>query len=164
MSWASQKAVERIFSTFKRLKKDICDKDIEALKLLNNELNITQKTYVIDNILFCKLYCIKLNQDLLHYRDVNFTKKQIEKDLNLPLNFHLEALKSTLESIDKLNYFESIGIDLNDLANDERKNQLLKDKEQEIIKKLLSVWSFDKVETSLYNTVNDLIKNPENYA
>jgi len=72
MSWHTDNAVKRIFNSFKRLKNQIFEQDIEALKLLNEELINNQKNYVNDNRLFLKLLAIHLKTEVDYFRDINF--------------------------------------------------------------------------------------------
>ena len=67
-----------------------------------------------------------------------------------------------LEDIDQINFFESKGFDMS-LSKDDQISKI-KENEAEILKKLLEVWPLEKVEKSIYNTANDLIKNLDNYA
>ena len=43
-------------------------------------------------------------------------------------------------------------------------DQILKDKEQEIIKKIPNYWKYDVVSKSFYNTANSFIKDIDNYS
>ena len=166
MSWKSQRALERIFSTFKRLKNNIYDKDIQALKDLNEELENAQKRYVNDNILFAKLGAIHLKLYLNHYGDINAAKNKLQNDLALPMSFHIESLKEQLNQNDMIKYFESIGLNTDHLKSEdtEKEKEILNKKQQEIIKKLQHQWTYEKVESSLYNTCNDYLKDLDNYA
>jgi len=83
MSWKSDNSVKRIFNTFKRLKSQIFNQDIEALKQLNDELNYTQKSYVVDNLLFAKLLCYVINQNLHGCSDIKTAISQTNGILGL---------------------------------------------------------------------------------
>jgi len=168
MSWHTDNAVKRIFNSFKRLKNQIFEQDIEALKLLNEELINNQKKYVNDNILFLKLLSIHLEVELNHFKDINFAKQNIHKGLNLPLSHHIELLKMKLNEVDLQNYFKSIGVIQKEVGQCTRLEDALNleiiSKEQKgIIEQLDKAWTYDKIEKSMYNTANEFLKDINNY-
>jgi len=164
MSWKSDNSVKRIFNTFKRLKSQIFNQDIEALKQLNDELNYTQKSYVVDNLLFAKLLCYVINQNLHGCSDIKTAISQTNRILKEPLNYHLEVLKTNLNSNTIQNYLLSLGLDLNHLNHSKNDNEtILKSNQIEIIEIIKKQYSFESIEKSFYNTANDLLKETENY-
>lgn len=164
MSWKSDNSVKRIFNTFKRLKSQIFNQDIEALKQLNDELNYTQKSYVVDNLLFAKLLCYVINQNLHGCSDIKTAISQTNGILKEPLNYHLEVLKANLNSNTIQNYLLSLGLDLDHLNHGENDNEtILKSNQIEMIEMIKKQYSFEIVEKSFYNTANDLLKETENY-
>ncbi len=98
----------------------------------------------------------------MHARDINSAKNRIYKQLSEPMSYHLQMLKMSLESIDKINFFESKGFDMDSMSDFDIEK--IKENQSEILKKLLEVWPLEKVEKSIYNTANDLLKNLNNYA
>ena len=64
MSWIEQKAVTRIFNTFKRLKAQVFSDDIEALKTISEAISENHKTNVNDHTLFTKLLALQLCQNV----------------------------------------------------------------------------------------------------
>lgn len=164
MSWKSDNSVKRIFNTFKRLKSQIFNQDIEALKQLNDELNYTQKSYVVDNLLFAKLLCYVVNQNLHGCSDIKIAISQANGILKEPLNYHLEVLKTNLNSNTIQNYFLSLGLDLDHLNHSKNDNEtILKSNQIEMIEIIKKQYSFESIEKSFYNTANDLLKETENY-
>jgi len=163
MSWIVENAMKRVFNVFKRFKEQkgkLWDNDIEALKLLNDVLETSQKGYVNDNILFLKLVCVNLKERSEHYGDIKMAIRTLSDDLKTPLNDKIEFLKLSLNHTDNINYLKSIGIDF-----DSHKNQddVLKTNQKDFIEKLKTNWSFENVEKSLYNTTNDFLKDVNNY-
>ena len=164
MSWKSDNSVKRIFNTFKRLKSQIFNQDIEALKQLNDELNYTQKSYVVDNLLFAKILCYVINQNLHGCSDIKAAISQTNGILKEPLNYHLEVLKTNLNSNTIQNYLLSLGLDLDHLNHRENNNEtILKSNQIEMIETIKKQYSFESIEKSFYNTANDLLKETENY-
>ena len=167
MSWITDNAVKRIFNSFKRLKNQIYEQDIEALKLLNDELVNSQKRYVNDNILFLKLLTMNIRLEAEHFQDIKTAKVNLAKGLSLPLDYHIEKLRLSLNNIDLNNYLKSIGIEPDHLDFSKEKKEtdlsIIKEKESEIIEKLKASWTYQKVENSIYNTTNEFLKDINNY-
>jgi len=165
MSWLTENAVKRIFNAFKRSKDKIYKEDIDALKLLNDELVLSQKQYVNDNILYAKLLCCVLKNNLDNYGDMKTSISKCKDILNTPLSHHIEFLRCTLNNIDDREYISSLGIDLNNYTNnqDEEIQKILKDNQKEIVQKLSKFWNFEKVTKSFYNTANEFLKDIDNY-
>lgn len=163
MGWEIDNAVKRVFNVFKRAKErktPIWDNDIESLKLLNDTLKSTQKSYVNDNILFLKLVAVTLKERSEHYGDIKMAIKTISNDLQLPLIDNIEMLRISLNNTDRINYLKNIGIDFESNKN---QDDVLKANQQDFIKKLMNNWSIENVEKSLYNTTNDFLKDLNNY-
>ncbi len=163
MSWITENAMKRVFNVFKRAKErkvPIWDNDIESLKTLNEALKTAEKKYVNDNVLFLKLVCICLKERSEHYGDIKMAIKTLDSDLKMPLNNAIEILRISLNHTDNINYLKEIGIDF-----DLHKNQdnILKANQEDFIKKLLTNWSFENVEKSIYNTTNDFLRDLNNY-
>jgi len=160
LSWLSDNAVKRIFNAFKRSKDKIYKEDIEALKLLNDELINSQKQYVNDNILYAKLLSVILMQEVRYFNDMKMAIKNVNGIFLLPLENHIENLRNELNRNDFNLYIESIGIDLNSNKNEDK---ILENNQKEIIEKLNKFWNYEKVEKSFYNTANDFLKDFNNY-
>ncbi len=160
MSWITENAMKRVFNAFKRSKDKIYKEDIEALKVLNEELLNNQKKYVNDNILFLKLVSVTLKERSEHYGDIKMAIKTISNDLQLPLIDNIEMLRISLNNTDRINYLKNIGIDFESNKN---QDDILKANQQDFIKKLMNNWSIENVEKSLYNTTNDFLKDLNNY-
>lgn len=163
MSWQSENSVKRIFNTFKRLKTQIFNQDIEALKQLNNELILTQKSYVNDNILFGKLLCYVLDKNLHQNGDIKASIKIASDILKEPLDYHLQLFQKNLNNKDLENYFLSLGFNLDHLNFEDNNEQIITDNQKEIVNKIKTNWTFENVEKSFYNTANDFLKETDNY-
>ena len=164
MSWSTDNAIKRIFNSFKRLKSQIYEQDIEALKLLNEELINSQKNYVNDNILFAKLLSHVLRNNLKNQGSMKMAIKSIDSILKTPLTHHTEFLRMELNNKDFLDYVESLGIETDHLNHKENHNDLiLNDNQKEVQDKLLNFWNYDKVEKSFYNSANEFLQDINNY-
>lgn len=142
MSWENKRYVAKIFNAFKRNKERIYKEDIEALKNLDEFINESSKTLTKDNLLYAKLLCVFLRQNIHHYKDVKFAIKELKFQLQIPLDRQIELLTYDLNLI-------------------ELQKQ---DTPEKVLDKLKKPWSKEVVEKSFYNSANDLLKEIENYT
>lgn len=149
MSWQLENATKRIFNTFKRLKNQIFTQDIEALKLINENISESSKSYVNDNLLYAKLLCYVLDRNLHYHDDIKIAIKNASDILKEPLEFHLGMLHKNINDKNILKHIENI-----DFENTDQK---------ELIKKLENSFSYKSIEKSFYNTANDFLRETDNY-
>lgn len=167
MSWTTENAVKRVFNVFKRSKDKVYKEDIEAFKLLTEELVNSQKSYVNDNILFAKLLVYVLDRNVHNNGDIKASIKIVSDILKEPLNYHLQMFQINLNQKGIDNYLQTIGFNLDQFNHsDERKinnDKIIKENEKEIIEKLKVNWTFENVNKSFYNTANEFLKDIDNY-
>ncbi len=142
MSWKNKKHITRIFNAFKRNKERIYKEDIEALKNLDEFINESSKNLTKDNLIYAKLLCVFLRQNIHYYKDVKFAIKELKFQLNIPLDRQIELLTYDLNLISLQNETEA----------------------KEVFKKMDNAWTKEQVEKSFYNSANDLLKEIENYS
>jgi len=142
MSWNERKHVTRLFNALKRNKERIYKEDIEALKSIDEFINKNSEISTKDNLIYAKLLCVFLRQNIHYYKDVKFAIKELQYQLKIPLNTQIEMLT----------------IDLNLIDLQKQKN------DQDLINKLNNYWSKEQVEKSFYSSANDLLKEIENYT
>lgn len=160
MSWQDDKSVKRIFNTFKRLKSNIFNEDIEALKTINESLENNKINYINDNLLYAKLLCVILKQNTEYYGDIKTAIKSIDDIFKKDLDYHLEFLRMSITNVEMEAYLKSIGFSLNILKNDD---DLLKNNQKGIIEKLSKNWDIKLVKKSFFNTANSFLKDIGNY-
>jgi cupin superfamily acireductone dioxygenase involved in methionine salvage len=142
MSWELKRNVTKIFNAFKRNKERIYKEDIEALKNIDDFINESSKNLTKDNLLFAKLLCVFLRQNVHYYKDIKFAIKELKFQLNIPLDRQIELLTYDLNLI-----------------------ELQKQETTEaVMQKMNNAWSKEVVEKSFYNSANDLLKEIENYS
>ena len=142
MSWEHKRYVTKIFNAFKRNKERIYKEDIEALKNIDEFINESSKVMTKDNLLYAKLLCVFLRQNIQYYKDVKFAIKELKFQLQIPLDRQIELLTYDLNLI-----------------------ELQKQETPEaVLEKLNKPWSKEVVEKSFYNSANDLLKEIENYT
>lgn len=161
MSWQDENKIKRIFNTFKRVKANIFNEDIEALKYISERLEENQKLVSDNNILFCKLLAIQLKHNLEHFSSIKTAIKVLDSELKQPLSFHLAILQTSLNNTDKINYFKSLGFDMDAHTNEDLK---IKENEKQIIEALNKNWSYENVSKSFYKSANDFITDINNYV
>ena len=142
MSWILKRNVTKIFHAFKRNKERIYKEDIEALKNIDEFINESSKAFTNDNLLFAKLLCVFLRQNVHYYKDIKLAIKCLKSELNTPLDTQIEMLTYDLNLIE--------------LGNQKTP--------EDVLQKLNSPWSRELVEKSFYNSANDLLKEIENYS
>ena len=142
MSWQNKKHISRIFNAFKRNKERIYKEDIEALKSLDELISKESEQTTKDNLIYAKLLCVFLRQNVHHYKDIKFAIKELKFQLNIPLDRQIELLTYDLNLIE-LQKLESA---------------------EQVFEKMDNAWSKEQVEKSFYNSANDLLKEIENYS
>jgi len=142
MSWEQKRYVTKIFNAFKRNKERIYKEDIEALKNLDEFINESSKNLTKDNLIYAKLLCVFLRQNIHYYKDIKFAIKELKFQLNIPLDRQIELLTYDLNLITLQNETDA----------------------KEVFKKMDNAWSKEQVEKSFYNSANDLLKEIENYS
>jgi cupin superfamily acireductone dioxygenase involved in methionine salvage len=142
MSWEQKRYVTKIFNAFKRNKERIYKEDIEALKNLDEFINESSKNLTKDNLIYAKLLCVFLRQNIHYYKDIKFAIKELKFQLNIPLDRQIELLTYDLNLISLQNETDA----------------------KELFKKMDNDWSKEQVEKSFYNSANDILKEIENYS
>lgn len=160
MSWKSDKSIERIVKLFKRVPKNVFPEDIEAIKNINETISESEKQLVNDHILFAKLVCYVLNLNLHHSGSMKGAISSLRTVLEKPINHHLEFLTMNLNQQELNNYLKDLGFNFNNL---ESEPELIKANQKGMIEKIKSNWTKEKVTKSFTNTVNEFIKDVNNY-
>ena len=142
MSWLYKKNVTRIFNAFKRNKERIYKEDIEALKSIDELIDSISQQTTKDNLVYAKLLCVFLRQNIHYYKDIKLAIKELQYQLKIPLNTQLEMLTYDLNLIE-LQKLESA---------------------EKVFDKMDNAWTREQVEKSFYNSANDLLKEIENYS
>ena len=142
MSWFHKKNVTRIFNAFKRNKERIYKEDIEALKNIDELIDSISQQTTKDNLVYAKLLCVFLRQNIHYYKDIKLAIKELQYQLKIPLNTQLEMLTYDLNLIE-LQKLESA---------------------EQVFEKMDNAWTREQVEKSFYNSANDLLKEIENYS
>lgn len=160
MSWKSDKSIERIVKLFKRVPKNVFPEDIEAIKYVSETITESEKQYMVDNLLFAKLLCHVINQSLHYQGSIKMAIKDVSDVFKKPIEDHLSILTMNLNNQDLNNYLQRIGVDFNSHKNE---SETIKSNEKELLEKLKSSWKTESVTKSFCNTVNEFLKDTDNY-
>lgn len=174
MSWKEDNAIKRIYNAFMRNKPKIYAEDVNALKVVIDAIDESDKKHTVDNLLFAKLLSIQIRQNLEFYGSMELALKKIDDELKRPLNYQTQILHKTLNHVEFDAYLKSIGINSNFIRRDgkqskenesiEKNNdEILTENQKEISKNFIKDWSLEVVEKSFYKTANELIKNVNYY-
>lgn len=160
MSWKSDKSIDRVVKLYKRVPKQVFPEDIEAIKNINETILESEKDLVNDHVLFAKLVCYVLNLNLHHSGSMKGAIASLRTVLEKPISDQLEFLTMNLNQNELNNYFKSIGMNFNVMEDN---SEIIKSNEKEIIEKIKNNWTKQKVTKSFNNTVNEFIKDINNY-
>lgn len=160
MSWRSDKSIERVVKLYKRVPKQVFPEDIEAIKNINETILQSEKALVNDHLLFAKLVCYVLNLNLHHSGSMKGAIASLNTELERPLDHHLTFLTSNLNQQELNNYLKDLGFNFESL---ESEPENIKANEKGMIEKIKCNWTKEKVTKSFCNTVNEFIKNINNY-
>ena len=170
MSWKVENAIKKVFGCFSRNKKTIYESEIEALKIIVNEINNHNKALVHNNEVYAKLLAMHIKNEYRKYKSIDFAITQINKDLKKPLEYHLNVLSNCIISTEYLNYLKSLDIE----ATQEEQSTIdgleklevkfFKQHEKGILDKLKTAYSDKEIKEKFYLTANDFLKDVENYS
>lgn len=160
MSWKSDKSIERVVKLYKRVPKQVFHEDIEAIKNINETISESEKELVNDHVLFAKLVCYVLNLNLHQSGSMKGAIASLRSVLEKPISDQLEFLTMNLNQTELNNYFKSIGMNFNVMEDN---SEIIKSNENEMIEKIKNNWTKQKVTKSFNNTVNEFIKDVNNY-
>lgn len=160
MSWKSDKSIERVVKLYKRVPKQVFPEDIEAIKNINETILESEKVLVNDHLLFAKLVCYVLNLNLHHSGSMKGAIASLRTVLEKPIDHQLEFLTMNLNQQDLNNYLKDLGFNFDSLESEPEK---IKANEKGMIEKIKGNWTKEKVTKSFCNTVNEFIKNINNY-
>jgi len=144
LSWKQENAINRIYRTFKRLKSGIFKEDIEALKHLNESVESGAKSVTLDNLLFSKLLCLVLKQNVMYYHDISISIKHVSDELDKTLNEQLSELLYALNQAEMIKKSEAGTLTAIDLMNNNK-------------------WTIEQVNSSFIKTANSFLTDKTKY-
>src|SRR6187402_1368754 len=156
MSWKDDNALKRIFSTFKRLKSNIFQQDIDALKQLQESLEFYKKQNVDRSKVYAVILCM-LIKERTRRMDINTALYMIGQDCKHGLDFHIGTLTSQLICNDLNSFMKESKIDVP--TQEKNPEELQKYIEQwhekydkDFLDRILNSWTDEEVSRQFYNT------------
>ena len=102
-------AIQRLSYTISKGNKPN-ETDKIALNKIIQDFNKSVEETTQDHVLFAKLYAILLREFSMHYNDIDFANKMINKQLATSLDYHLEMLRMEFCRISLTDFFRSKGV------------------------------------------------------
>lgn len=100
-----KEAVDRLINTISYQRKPT-NFDADAIKRIVEYIDDVNKKTIKENELFAKFFAYTIRQNLHHWQDINFTCKQVVKEVNeLPLINHIEKLNIDVNAYNMESYF-----------------------------------------------------------
>jgi hypothetical protein len=153
-----QQSIQRLSYTIQKGHKPN-DTDKAALNKMIRDLNANMKETVQEHLLFAKLYAIFMHDLVIKFQDVNFANKQINKELEYPLDYHLEVLRLQLNRVEVMQYFKSKGVVDPSLNQDNFDNYkvLFPELNPAEFLEVAETWDTDNLNAHFTNSVNQSI-------
>jgi|GEM_PF-4318313 len=153
---------------FKRLQTPIFkphSHDLECLTFIAEWVNREKEETLKKNRLFAKLYVRSFMYEMMFYKDLVISQKNLHKELSYPLELHYEIFFNRLNDVEYQNFAQSIGISeerfLSEFENDIEK-LIFTENEKEMLKIIKGKWSKEKVTLALNNQITEAINNYKN--
>ena len=142
--------------------------DADAFNAIVEFLKMSEQKAVQENLLFAKLYTHVLAEYAVHYTDIDFANKQLNKLLGQPMAIRVEELKSKIMQLELLNYFNQKRVlepflktkNANELIDiHKRYSSKLPELNSDEFFKLQNKWDFETVKHILETQINLSIQN-----
>jgi len=169
MRWKVENAIKKVYACFSRNKKTVYESEIDAFKIMVDEINNHNKALVHNNEVYAKLLAMHIKNEYRRYRDVNFTIKKINDDLKYSLGFHLSELSNCIISLEFVQYLQTLEVEATEeeqstIEGLERlEDKFFKHHEKGIFDKIKTSYSKTEIENKFILTANDFLKDVENY-
>lgn len=150
-----QQSIERLTYTISKGHKPN-QSDKLALNKVITDLNNNAAENIKEHILFAKLYAIVLKDFCIYYTDIDFANKQINKELEAPLDYHLELLRLQLNNTEVNNFIKSKGI-VDPLFNFEKYKHLFPNISSSEFLSVTETWDKENTNAHFTNSVNQSI-------
>jgi hypothetical protein len=158
-------SIKRLKFTFSKQNK-INEVDIDAFNVLLQSYSEIQSNKIENNIVYAKILCLYLT---LRYEigsnDINIVIRFLERELEKPLEFHLDKLSNKMRVTQLTNFIKTLKVDLTD---DDLKDveSLIKSEEKfwdfnkdEIINEIVFLNSKEQIMNNFYMTANQILNN-----
>lgn len=143
--------------------------DAEALNVISKNFKLIEQNTITENLPFAKLYTILLCEFTNHYGTVDFANMQLNKELVIPLEVHIEKLKQALKNTKTAQFFQ----------DNEIKDSFLVNKSADELKEIAirypkicnakefseynNFWDDKDIKSMLFSNINLSIQKFKNY-
>lgn len=165
-------AIKRLHYTISKANKPN-QNDADAFNAICEFLKKSEQKAVQENLLFAKLYTHILAEYTIHYTDIDFANKQINKLLSEPMALRVEELQSRIMQLELLNYFNQKKV-LDPFLKTKNASELIEIHKRYSNKlpelnndeffKLQEKWNFENVKYKLETQINLSIQNAKSYV
>lgn len=138
--------------------------DQKAVDFLTEWIERQKIELLNQNMLFAKLYCYSLINEVEFYKDVEFANKKINDICKMDIQQLYDEVYRKINNLEYLKFCKENGIitdhiEKMTLNKNQEENQkvLIKQNEKELIKILKGLWSKEKIYKSLNNTISETI-------
>lgn len=145
------------------------EKDIEAIDFLIEWINNQKKESIQENLLFAKMYCYALSNEIEFYKDIKFSNYKLQNELQKPIKDHYNKISNSLNRLELDKFLQSKGIIIDHIESMGLTQE--KENEQELLKKeclkesqkyIIGIWDAKKVYASLNNQITECINRFKN--
>jgi len=143
--------------------------DIEAVDFLIIWVNKQKEETLKENLLFAKMYCYCLANEIEFYKDIKFATNKLNDELIKSIDIHYLKISNELNRIELNNFCSSVGIVtdhfekslMTDIQETEQQTKI-KTNQLQLQKFVLGTWSVESVYKALNNTITELINKHKN--
>lgn len=143
--------------------------DIDAVDFIAKWITDQKENTLQENLLFAKLYCYALTNELEFYKDIKFSNNKLQEVLASNINAQYESVANSLNRLELNKYLNSVGIITDHLekmviteSQEQNQQELIKTHQSTISKYVLGVWNINSVYKSLNNTITECINKYKN--
>ena len=141
------------------------DADKVALNSLLQYINNAEENTMQDHRLFAKLYTFTLREFLAHYKDIDFSNTQLNKELNTTLEFQIEKLKIELKFQEMSKFFKEKGLQESFTRCTlfiEGNKEIFQGLDHKELQEVSDIWDSDNVNAHLKRNINESINKFKN--
>ena len=151
----------------------INDLDIQSVDFLIKWIDQQKKETLKENVLFAKMYCYCLFNELEFYKDIKFSTNKLNDELIKPIEQHYLKIAEKLNKTELESFCKSVGIETDHFkriqlkqtgkeSENEKQKEIIKLNKSKLEKFILGIWSVDSVFKALNNTITELINKHKN--
>jgi len=171
-----EKAIERMKWRFTNenikvgeTKITINELDVKAIEFLSEWIQRQKSETLQQNLLFAKMYCYALENEIEFYKDIEFATNRLNDVCKLDIQQHYKRIANKLNNLEYLKFCKQNGIVTDHIENmtmtkaqTSSQKELIKKHEVKLKELVLGLWSETKVYKGLNNVISELINKFKN--